>query len=190
MKETQCFLMQSRTLCLVRCKVFSKLIAQQDANGSLLKILDILHNHTKIDLFPGLAFSQEAMKYSSIIRNTFYGIINSTYTCTACKWVTTTSSNFCEFEITLESDIGTGISISKHYNFTKCCYLCNSNKSHKNQNVIIQQPLITTICGRLSKNTAHVLCNRSISLTNFDGQFMGLLLHNKIISLFTQFKNI
>ncbi len=53
---------------------------QQDAHESLLKILDILHNHTKIDLFPGLAFSQEAMKYSSIIRNTFYGIINSTNT--------------------------------------------------------------------------------------------------------------
>ncbi len=51
---------------------------QHDAYESLLIILDILHNHTKIDLFPCLAFSQEAMKYSSIIRNTFYGIINST----------------------------------------------------------------------------------------------------------------
>ncbi len=79
-----------------------------------LKILDILHNHTKIDLFPGLAFSQETMKYSSIIRNTFYGIINSTHTCTACKWGTTTYCNFCELEIALESDIGTGISMSKH----------------------------------------------------------------------------
>ncbi len=98
----------------------------------------------------------------------------------------TTSSNFCELEIALESDIGTGISMSKHYNFRKFCYLCNSNKSHINQNVIIQQPLITTICvnrfhqsrtGRLSKNTAHVLCNKSISLTDFDGQLMGLILH-------------
>ncbi len=126
------------------------------------------------------------MKYSSMIRNTFYGIINSTHACTACKWITTTSSNFCELEIAFESDIGTGISMSKHYNFTKCCYLCNSNKSHTNHNVIIQQPLITTICvnrfhqsrtSRLSKNTAHVLCNRSISLTYFDGQLMGLILH-------------
>ncbi len=50
--------------------------------------------------------------------------------------------------------------------------------------MIIQQLLITTICvnrfhqsrtGRLSKNTAHVLCNRSISCTN--GQLMGLFLH-------------
>ncbi len=77
------------------------------------------------------------MKYSSIIRNTFYGIINSTHTCTACKWVTPTSSNFCELEIALESDIGTGISMSQHYNCTKSFYLCNSNKSHINQNVII-----------------------------------------------------
>ncbi len=30
---------------------------QQDAHESLLIILDILHNHTKIDPFPGLAFS-------------------------------------------------------------------------------------------------------------------------------------
>ncbi len=46
--------------------------------------------------------------------------------------------------------------------------------------------LITSICvngfhqsraGRLSKNTAYILCNRSISLTDFDGQFMGLILH-------------
>ncbi len=103
---------------------------QQDVHESLLKILDILHNHTKIDLFPGLAFSQEAMKYTSIIRNTFYGIINSTHTCTAYKWVTTTVYNFCELEIELESDIGTGISTSKYYNFTKFCYLCNSDKSH------------------------------------------------------------
>ncbi len=82
---------------------------QQNAHESLLNILDILHNHTKIDLFPGLAFSQEAMKYNYIIRNTFYGIINSTHTCTACKWVTTTSYNFSELEIALESDISTGI---------------------------------------------------------------------------------
>ncbi len=74
----------------------------------------------------------------------------------------------------------------KHYNFTKFCYLWNSNKSHTNQDVIIQQPLITTICvnrfhqsrtGRLSKNTAHVLCNGYISLTDFDSQLMGLILH-------------
>ncbi len=146
----------------------------------------ILHNHTKIDLFPGLVFSQEAMKYSSIITNTLYGIINSTHTCAACKWVTTTSSNFCDHEIAPESDIGTGISISKYYTFTKFCYLFNSNKSYTNQNVIIQQPLITTICvnrfhqsrtGRLSKNTAYILCNRSVSLTDFDGQLIGLILH-------------
>ncbi len=30
---------------------------QQDAHESLKKIVGILHNHTKIDLFPGLAFS-------------------------------------------------------------------------------------------------------------------------------------
>ncbi len=65
---------------------------QHDAHESLLKILDILHNHTKIDLFPCLAFVQEAMKYSSIIRNTFYGILNSSHTFTASKWITTNSS--------------------------------------------------------------------------------------------------
>ncbi len=111
-----------------------------------LRRVSILHNHTKIDLFPGLAFSQEAMRYTSIIRNIFYGIINSTHISTACKLVTTTSSNFCEFEIALESDIGTGISMSKYCNLTKKYHFCNSNKSHTNQNVDIQQPLITTIC--------------------------------------------
>ncbi len=30
---------------------------------------------------------------------------------------------------------------------------------------------------RLTKNTAHILCNRSTSLTAFDGQLMGLSLH-------------
>ncbi len=92
----------------------------QDTHESLLNILDIVHTHTKIDLFPGLPFSQEN---------------HSTYTCTACKFVTTTSSNFCELEITLE--ISTGTSMPKYYNFTKLCYLCNSNKSHTHQNVII-----------------------------------------------------
>ncbi len=51
--------------------------------------------------------------------------------------------------------------------------------------MICQQPLITTICvnrfhklrtGRLSKNTTYVLCYRSISQTDFDGQLMGLIL--------------
>ncbi len=158
---------------------------QQNVHDSLLNSLDIIHIHTKIDLFPGLTLSQEAMRFTSIIRNTFYCIINSTHTCTACKWVTTASFNFCELEITLESDIGTVISMSKYDNFTKFCYLCYSNKSHTNQNVIIQ-PLITTICvnrfhqsrtGRLSKNTARILCNSSSSLTDFDGQLMGLILH-------------
>ncbi len=130
-----------------------------------------------------MVFLQEAMKYFSIIRNTFYGVIISTYTCIACTMVTTTLSNLCELDIALESDIGTRISMSKYYKFTKFCYLCNSNKSHTNQNVISQQPLITTICinifhqsktGRLTKNT---LWNSSISLTNFEGQLVGLILH-------------
>ncbi len=90
MKETQFFLMQSRALCMVRYKVFTILANhQQDVHESILQIVDILHNHTTIDLFPGLAFSQEPMKYTSIIRNTLYGIINSIHTCTVCKWVTT-----------------------------------------------------------------------------------------------------
>ncbi len=60
--------------------------------------------------------------------------------------------------------------------------------SHTNQNVIIQQPLITTMCvnrfhqsrtGILSKNTAYLLCNRSISLTDFDSELMGLILYKR-----------
>ncbi len=92
---------------------------QKDAQESLLRILHILHNNINIDFFPGVAFSQEAMKYTSIIRNIFYGIIHSTHICTVCKWVTTTSINFCELEIALENDISTGIYMSKYYNFTK-----------------------------------------------------------------------
>ncbi len=97
-----------------------------------------------------------------------------------------TSSNFCELEITLESDIGAGISMSKYYNVTKFCYLCNSNKWHTIQDVINQQPLITTICvnsfhqwrtGRLTKNIVYILCNRSTNLGDFDGQLMCLILH-------------
>ncbi len=76
--------------------------------------------------------------------------------------------------------------MSKYYNFTKFCYLCNSNKSHTLHNVTIQQPLITTICvnrfhqsrtGRLTKNTAYILCNSSISLTDFEGQLISLILY-------------
>ncbi len=161
----------------------------QDAHESLLNVLDILHNHTKIDIFSGLAFPQEAMKYTSVITNTFYGIINSTHTCTACKWVTITSSKFCELEIALENDIGTGISMSKYYNCTKKRYSCNSNKSHRNHLCDYWTTLITTTCinrfhqsrtGRLTKNTVYILCNRSISLTDFDGQLMGLLLHKRL----------
>ncbi len=80
-----------------------------------------------------MALSQETMKYPSVITNTFYGIINSTHICASCKLFTTTSSNLCGFEITLKSDIDTGISISKYYNFTKFCYLLNINKSHTNK---------------------------------------------------------
>ncbi len=82
--------------------------------------------------------------------------------------------------------------MSKHYNFIKFCYLCNSSKSHTNQNVIIQQLLITTICvnrfhqsmtGRLTKNTAYILCNRFISLTDvpldIDGHLVGFILHKR-----------
>ncbi len=52
--------------------------------------------------------------------------------------------------------------------------------------MIIQQPLIITICvnrfrqsrtRRLTKNTTYILCNRSVSLTDFDGQLMDLILH-------------
>ncbi len=66
--------MQSKVLCMMTHN------HQQDAHEPLLEILDILHNHTKIDLLLGLLFLQEAMKQISVIRNTFYGIINSTHT--------------------------------------------------------------------------------------------------------------
>ncbi len=45
---------------------------------------------TKIDLFPYLIFSQKVIKYAFIIRNIFYGIVNSTHTGTAYMWVTHT----------------------------------------------------------------------------------------------------
>ncbi len=76
--------------------------------------------------------------------------------------------------------------MSKYNNFTTFCYLCNSNKLHTQQKVIIQQLLITIICINifhqsrtcgLTQNTAYILCKRSISLTVFDGQLMGLILH-------------
>ncbi len=44
---------------------------QQYAHGYLLRILIILHSYTQLyqqRLFPTLAFSQETVKYSSIIR--------------------------------------------------------------------------------------------------------------------------
>ncbi len=44
---------------------------QQDAHESLLKTLDNLHKHTKLDLFPGLLLSQEGNVYCSIIRTPF-----------------------------------------------------------------------------------------------------------------------
>ncbi len=83
----------------------------------MFKTVDILHNHNKIDRFLGFVFSQETMEYSSIIRNTFYGIIHSTCstrTCTACKLVTRTSSNICEREL---DDI-----TMADYNCTSFCY--------------------------------------------------------------------
>ncbi len=43
----------------------------------------------------------------------------------------TTSSNFCELEIALESDIGTGISMSKHYNFTNFVIYAIVQVTHK-----------------------------------------------------------
>ncbi len=54
---------------------------------------------------------------------------------------------------------------------------------------MIQQPLITTMCvhrlyqsrtSKLTTNTAYILCNRIISLTNFDGKMMGLILHEEL----------
>ncbi len=56
-----------------------------------------------------------------------------------------------------------------------------------NQNVIIQQPLITAICVnrfhhqssacRLTKNTATILCKMSSSLQDFEVHLIGLNLH-------------
>ncbi len=48
---------------------------QQDTHDSLLKILDIYHNHAITDIFPCLAFLQEVMKYTSIIRNPEISIV-------------------------------------------------------------------------------------------------------------------
>ncbi len=45
--------------------------------------------------------------------------------------------------------------------------------SHTNQNVIIQQPLITTTC----VNRFHQSRTGRLSLIDFDSQLMGLILH-------------
>ncbi len=83
------------------------------------------------------------MKYSSIIRNIFHGIIDSSYIRTVCRLVSNTASNICEPEMACEVDIGTGMSLSKYYTFTKFYYVCHGHKSHTytHHNVIIQQPL-------------------------------------------------
>ncbi len=66
------------------------------------------------------------------------------------------------------------------------CYLCNCNKSHINQKCDYSTTFHYYHCvnrfhqsktGRLSKNTAYIMCNRSISISDFDGQLMGLILH-------------
>ncbi len=80
------------------------------------------------------------------------------------------SSNFCELEIALESDIGTGISI--YHNFTNFFIF-----------MTIQQPFITPICikqsrtGRLTNNTAYILCNSYINITDFECKLMSVILH-------------
>ncbi len=59
---------------------------QLDAHQSVLRILSILHNQTKINILRSLVFLQETMKHSSIIRNTFYSIITSIHSFTAYTW--------------------------------------------------------------------------------------------------------
>ncbi len=58
-------------------------------------------------------------------KNTFYGILSSTYTCIACHTVSTTSFNFCELEVQVMRNIETGIQKSKSFNLLKFCETCN-----------------------------------------------------------------
>ncbi len=113
--------------------------------------------------------------HPSTIRNTFFGVINDTHTFAVCKWVTTTSSDMCELKVIFAHRYCSGICMSKYDNFTNFSYVCN--KSDTNQNVLIEQPLITIICvnrfhqsmtGRLSKNKTYILCNRPNKLPTIE----------------------
>ncbi len=62
-----------------------------------------------MDIFSQLLLSQNDFKYTFIIKNTFYGILNSAYTCIDCHTEITTWSNFCKLEVQVMKNIDTSI---------------------------------------------------------------------------------
>ena len=159
---------------------------QQDAHEAFTKLLEIFHQLTEVNLFPGLQLSQANIGYTSAVKDTFYGILNSKFTCISCLTNTTTTSEFNELEVPVCENIKVGIITSKNNNIKKFCNVCKSNKRHTVQQTISQQPTITTIrinrfhqsgYGRISKQLGQITISEYITLDDFRAKLIAMVLH-------------
>ena len=172
----------------LKTKQFFKSHFQQDAHEALLKLFDILHNITATNMFGNLVLSQpNSQILTSIIKQNFQGSIKSCFTCQLCGHKTISIDSCLDITIDIKGDIQQGLLSSLQDGVTKFCTSCNCNNKHLIEKTIWQQPIFSVIAikrfqqlrtGRVTKNTATIMCNEHIAIPGFDANLIALVLHH------------
>ena len=170
------------------CDLFFISSEQQDAHEALVKLLDILEESTKVNLF----YEQLDMTpvYSSVIHQYFYGTLKRTYECDQCHYTTTAIEEFNSLSIEAMANVCDGIEKLSQQSITdKTCSMCNMLTSHVVCTYISQQPTIMILCvnrfhqqqnGIYAKNDTVVFCNPIIHLPGVAhvSKLVGMVKHH------------
>ena len=183
--NTQSNIMQTFRGFLGKKDPFFESPNQQDAHEALLKILSILDDCTKFNIY-GDQLDITPI-FSSVIRDTFYGSMKCVVTCTVCKRTKVSIEEFNSLSVDTKTSVTEGIqTLLNESSFTQNCDWCSESTLHTSQSAIWNQPAITVIYinrfnqvdnGNTTKNDSVVHCDPLLSAPGFVGRLVGVVLH-------------
>ena len=172
---------------LCRSDPFFRNSEQQDAHEALLKVLHIIHSHTKYNLMEGMDSSQQGSQLStSLVKRAFYGSFIRTVTCVTCKYQISDTEEFADLVVQVDKDVKTSLSSSMTCSVVKSCVVCEIDTRHNIVRKVLQQPSISLIqinrfkqlqTGRIHKDMSGTICNDKLNTSGFNGYLIAMILH-------------
>ena len=146
---------------------------QQDAHEALLKLLNLLELDTRTNLFQSLPLTPV---FTSIIKDTFYGTLKHSYTCSECDNVIMHTEDLNYITVQPGGSIeGELLHLFAPRQSEIMCQVCGLETHHITHTGIWHQPQISIVLvnrfrqngNTVQKDQAVTVCNPEISSTDF-----------------------